>query len=131
LTDRVRSLRAYPHFGDIRRMVSRSAYDQLHYSPLLLIGTVLGMTLVYLVPPFFTFFGKGLSQILGAAAFALMILAFQPILRFYRRSPLWGFGLPAIAAAYMVFTLDSAYQHLRGRGGLWKGRVQANVSGTQ
>jgi hopene-associated glycosyltransferase HpnB len=131
LTDRVRSLRAYPHFGDIRRMVSRSAYDQLHYSPILLIGTVIGMALVYLVPPFFTFFGKGLSQILGASAFALMILAFQPILRFYRRSPLWGFGLPAIAAAYMVFTLDSAYQHLRGRGGLWKGRVQANVSETR
>jgi hypothetical protein len=25
----------------------------------------------------------------------------------------------------MVFTLDSAVQHWRGRGGLWKGRVQA------
>ena len=98
LTDRVRSLRAYPRFGDIRRMVSRSAYDQLNYSPLLLIGTVIGMTLVYLVPPFFAFFGRGLSQILGAAAFALMVLAFQPILRFYRRSPLWGLALPAIAA---------------------------------
>jgi hopene-associated glycosyltransferase HpnB len=131
LTDRVRSLRAYPHLGDIRRMVSRSAYDQLHYSPILLIGTVVGMTLVYLVPPFFTLFGSGLSRVSGALAFALMVLAFQPILRFYRRSPLWGLALPAIAAAYMVFTLDSAYQHLRGRGGLWKGRVQANVSGTR
>ena len=47
----------------------------------------------------------------GALAFALMVLAFQPILRFYRLSPLWGLALPAIAAAYMVFTLDSAYQH--------------------
>jgi hopene-associated glycosyltransferase HpnB len=131
LTDRVRSLRAYPRFGDIRRMVSRSAYDQLNYSPVLLIGTVVGMTLVYLVPPFFAFFGRGLSQILGVVAYALMILAFQPILRFYRLSPLWGLALPAIAAAYMVFTLDSAYQHLRGRGGLWKGRAQANVSGTR
>jgi hopene-associated glycosyltransferase HpnB len=131
LTDRVRSLRAYPTFDDIRRMVSRSAYDQLNYSPILLIGTVIGMTLIYLVPPFFAAFGGGLSQILGAIAFALMILAFQPILRFYRRAPLWGFALPAIAAAYMVFTLDSAYQHLRGRGGLWKGRVQANVPGTR
>jgi len=131
LTDRVRSLRAYPRFDDTRRMVSRSAYDQLNYSPLLLAGTVIGMTLIYLAPPFFTFVGRGLSQILGATAFALMVLAFQPILRFYRRSPLWGLALPAIAAAYMVFTLDSAYQHLRGRGGLWKGRVQANVSGTR
>jgi hypothetical protein len=41
---------------------------------------------------------------------------------------LWGMALPAIAAAYMVFTLDSAYQHARGRGGMWKGRAQANVS---
>jgi len=131
LTDRVRSLRAYPHLGDIRRMVSRSAYDQLHYSPILLIGTVVGMTLVYLVPPFFALFGSGVSRALGALAFALMVLAFQPILRFYRLLPLWGLALPAIAAAYMVFTLDSAYQHLRGRGGLWKGRVQANVSGTR
>jgi hypothetical protein len=48
-------------------------------------------------------------------------------LRFYRRSPLWGLALPLIALAYMAFTLDSAYQHVRGRGGLWKGRVQAQV----
>ena len=36
--------------------------------------------------------------------------------------------LPAIAAIYMAFTLDSAYQHARGRGGMWKGRAQANIS---
>jgi hopene-associated glycosyltransferase HpnB len=130
LTDRVRSLRAYPNVSDIRRMVSRSAYDQLRYSPLLLIGTVVGMALIYLAPPFFTLFGSSLSQALGLLAFVVMALAFQPILRFYRVSPLWGLALPAIAGAYMVFTLDSAYQHLRGRGGLWKGRIQANVSGT-
>jgi hypothetical protein len=52
-------------------------------------------------------------------------------LRFYRVSPLWGIALPAIALAYMMFTLDSAYQHLRGRGGLWKGRIQANIPGTR
>ena len=50
------------------------------------------------------------------------------MLRFYRRSPLWGFALPAIALAYMAFTLDSAYQHSRGRGGFWKGRAQAKVA---
>jgi hypothetical protein len=51
--------------------------------------------------------------------------AFQPTLRQYRLSPLWGAALPLIAAAYVAFTLDSAYQHWRGRGGLWKGRTQA------
>jgi hypothetical protein len=56
-----------------------------------------------------------------------MVISYQPILRFYRRSPLWGLALPLIALAYMAFTLDSAYQHVRGRGGLWKGWVQARV----
>jgi hypothetical protein len=68
-----------------------------------------------------------LAKILGIAAWLLMALAFQPILRFYRVSPLWGLALPAIAATYMAFTLDSAYQHARGRGGMWKGRAQANL----
>ena len=54
-----------------------------------------------------------------------MAVAFQPTLRLYRRSPLWGLALPAIALCYMLFTLDSALQYARGKGGLWKGRVQA------
>jgi hopene-associated glycosyltransferase HpnB len=130
LTEHVISLRAYPQVSDIRRMVSRSAYHQLRYSPTLLVGTTGGMALVYLAPPFLAAFGTGLGQILGALTWLAMALAFQPILRFYRVSRLWGIALPAIGCAYMVFTLDSAYQHLRGRGGLWKGRVHANMSET-
>jgi hypothetical protein len=74
---------------------------------------------------------SGPARLLGIAAWALMAGAFQPMLRFFRRSPLWGFALPAIAAAYVAFTLDSAYQHARGRGGLWKGRVHAGASETR
>ena len=68
------------------------------------------------------------SRMIGIATWALMAVAFQPTLRFYRLSPLWGIALPAIALQYMLFTLDSAYQYVRGRGGSWKGRVQANLS---
>ena len=127
LTERVASARPYDRLDDIRRMVARSAYAQLGYSPLMLAGTILGMAITYLAAPVLAFAGSGLAQALGAAAFALMIVSYQPILRFYRCSPLWGLALPAIALAYMAFTLDSAYQHVRGRGGLWKGRVQAQV----
>jgi glycosyltransferase involved in cell wall biosynthesis len=63
------------------------------------------------------------------AAWLLMALALQPTLRFYRVSPLWGVALPAIAAIYMAFTVDSAYQHWRGRGGMWKGRAQGDLRG--
>jgi hopene-associated glycosyltransferase HpnB len=128
LTERVHSIRPYPAFGDIRRMVARSAYAQLRYSPLLLAGTVAGMVLTYLAPPLLAIFGSGTAQILGLATWVLMFIAYQPTLRFYRLSPLWGIALPAIALQYLLFTLDSAYQYVRGRGGSWKGRVQANVS---
>jgi len=127
LTDGVRSVRAYPAVEDIRKMVSRTAYAQLQFSPVILLGTVLGLAVTYLFPVLLTVFASGLAQILGLAAWLLMALAFQPILRFYRVSPLWGVALPAIAATYMAFTLDSAYQHARGRGGMWKGRAQANL----
>jgi hopene-associated glycosyltransferase HpnB len=125
LTERVHSTRAYPDVDDIRRMVSRSAYAQLRYSPLLLAGTVVGMALTYLAPPFLALFASGPARWFGLLAWALMAVAFLPTLRLYGRSPLWGLALPAIALCYMLFTLDSALQFARGKGGLWKGRVQA------
>ena len=128
LTERVRSIRAYPAVADIRRMVSRTAYAQLRYSPLLLAGTVFGLALTYLAPVALAFFAGGLAQFFGIFAWLLMAFALQPTLRFYGVSRLWGLALPAIAAMYMAFTVDSAYQHARGRGGMWKGRAQANVS---
>ena len=128
LTERVRSIRPYPALADIRRMVVRSAYAQLHFSPLLLLGTVVAMVLTYLAPPLLAVFGSGVARVLGITTWTLMAVAFQPTLRLYRLSPLWGVALPAIASLYLLFTLDSAYQYVRGRGGSWKGRVQANVS---
>jgi len=128
LTDRVRSIRPYATWGDIRRMVARSAYAQLNYSPLILAGTVAGLALTYLVPPVMAVAASGWAQILGIAAWALMALAFQPTLRFYRLSPLWGAALPAISFLFMLYTLDSAYQYAAGKGGSWKGRVQAKGS---
>jgi hopene-associated glycosyltransferase HpnB len=125
LTDRVIGLRPYAHFGDIRRMVARSAYAQLRYSPLLLAGTVAGMTITYLAAPLIAVAGDRSAQALAGVAWALMAGVFQPTLRQYRLSPLWGGALPLVAAVYVGFTIDSAYQHWRGRGGFWKGRVQA------
>jgi hopene-associated glycosyltransferase HpnB len=128
LTERVHSIRAYPAVADIRRMVARTAYAQLNYSPLLLAGTVFGLAITYIVPVALALFASDVAQVLGILAWLAMAVAFQPTLRFYRVSRAWGLALPAIAATYMAFTVDSAYQHARGRGGMWKGRAQANVS---
>ena len=128
LTARVRSIRPYPDWDSIRRMVARSAYAQLGYSPLTLIGCVAGMALTYLVPPLTALIATGWAQLFGAVAWALMAMSFQPVLRFYRLSPLWGVALPAISFLFMLYTLDSAYQYAAGKGGSWKGRVQAKAS---
>lgn len=130
LTERAQSIRSYGGFSEISRMVARSAYAQLRYSPLLLVGTVLGMILTYLVPPYVAVFGAGWSRLVGLAAWLLMAMSFQPMLRFYRRSPLWGLGLPAIGALYSLFTVKSAIDVWTGKGGFWKGRAQAMAART-
>jgi hopene-associated glycosyltransferase HpnB len=129
LTQNVSSIRGYPAFADIRHMVSRTAYAQLRYSPLVLAGTVIGLALTFIAPVVLAVLADGAARFLGLAAWLIMALAFQPMLRFYRVSPLWGAALPAIAATYMAFTVDSAYQHWRGRSGMWKGRAQGNLQG--
>ena len=128
LSERVVSIRPYATWDEIRRMVARSAYAQLGYSPLLLAAALTGLTFVFVVPVFAALFGVGAARVFGLVAWIIMAIAFQPTLRFYRLSPLWGPVLPFIALAYMAFTLDSAFQFMRGRGGLWKGRLQAHVS---
>jgi hopene-associated glycosyltransferase HpnB len=128
LTDRARSLRAFRTLGDVRPMISRSAYAQLRYSPWLLAGTVLAMSVTCLLPPLVALGTAGASRWLAAAAWAAMALAMQPTLAFHRVSRWWGWGLPAIALVYVAFTLDSAYQHWRGRGGMWKGRAQGQAA---
>ena len=104
-------------------MVSRSAYAQLQYSPWLLLGTVLAIAVTCLAPPLLVVFATGAARWLAAAAWAQMALALQPTLRFYGISRWWGVAMPAIGGAYLGLTLDSALQHWRGRGGMWKGRV--------
>jgi hopene-associated glycosyltransferase HpnB len=125
LTERAVSLRPYRTVGEIGRMVSRSAYAQLGYSPPVLAGVIAGMVLTYLAPPAAGLFGSAPERAAGLLAWALMAISFQPIARFYRVSALWGLALPAIGAAYAWFTLQSAIQVWRGRGGMWKGRAQA------
>jgi len=125
LTRSSTSLRPYRSLGEIGRMVSRSAYAQLRYSPWLLAGTVLGMALIYVAPAALAAVGSGPARWLGVAAWALMAIAYQPMLRYFRLSALWGLALPLIGVLYTVFTLQSAIQVWRGKGGMWKGRAQA------
>ncbi len=130
LTEDVHSLRAYRTFADFGRMVARSAFAELRYSPLRLAGVIGGMALVYMAPPLFAILARGVAQAAGLLAWAMMALSLMPTLRLYQRPLVGGLALPAIAAAYVVFTFDSALQYWRGRGGYWKGRIQAPMRET-
>jgi hopene-associated glycosyltransferase HpnB len=127
LTERSASVRPYAGMNAIRHMVARSAYAQLNYSALLLIGTLAGLLILFVAPVLLALIGTGVPRLVGIAAWLIMAASFIPMLRFYRRSLLWCFALPAIGLVYAAFTLDSAVQHWRGRGGMWKGRPQAMV----
>ena len=121
------SLRPYDSLKTIWDMVARSAYTQLNYSPFLLIGSLLGMTLVYLLPPIAIIFGLVLGNwiitLISFIGYLLMTFSYFPIIHFYKCSPVFAFSLPIIAFLYTSMTIDSALQHWQGRGGAWKGRV--------
>ncbi|MFJ5151499.1 glycosyltransferase [Streptomyces sp. NPDC088353] len=129
LAERVDSVRPYPRLRDLWRMVSRSAYAQLRHNPLLLLGTVAGLALVYLVPAVALTAGLAAGDagaaLAGGLAWLVMAATYVPMLRYYRQ-PLWLAPLlPFTAFLYLLMTVDSAVRHYRGRGAAWKGRTYA------
>jgi hopene-associated glycosyltransferase HpnB len=116
------SIRPYPGFVDIWRMITRTAYTQLHFSLVLLCATLLGLTLVWWVPVWAAVFGSDVGRAFGAAGCVLAVISYQPTLMRYHRNPLWALALPLIALFYMAATLGSAINHWRGTGAQWKSR---------
>lgn len=124
LTDHSQSLRRYETFADIERMVSRTAFNQLNHSSLLLLGTIAGMVITYLMPPLSLLSRGKISLILGAASWAAMTITYSTMVRHYRLNPAWALSLPLAALFYLGATLHSALKYWTGRGGDWKGRAQ-------
>ncbi len=118
-----KSIRPYPGPADVWRMVARTAYVQLGFSPLLLAGTVLGMVLVWVAPLATLLAGHGMTRLVGGIAWLLSTGSFLPTLRRFRLSPAWALLLPGIALFYTLATIGSAVDHHRGRGVVWKSRA--------
>jgi hopene-associated glycosyltransferase HpnB len=121
------SIRQYPEFADIFRMISRTAFTQLRYSAAVLVVTMLGLSLVWLVPVWAVLFGHGWRFLFGLTASALAVASYMPTLARYRVSRLWALALPAIALFYMAATLSSARDYWRGTGARWKSRDYGNA----
>lgn len=116
------SIRPYPDFADVFRMISRSAFTQLNYSGILLALTVLGMILVFVVPAYATIFGHHWHFLFGLAAYALAAISYLPTAARYQVSKFWALALPLIALFYVAATFSSALDHWRGTGASWKNR---------
>jgi hopene-associated glycosyltransferase HpnB len=125
LADGVASLRGYPRWSDVWMLIARSAFTQLGFSAAMLLLATVMMLATYVLPPALTLFAEGPACLLGVTAFVMMIIAYQPTLRYHRLSALWALALPLVASFYAAATIDSALRYWSGRGGQWKGRIQA------
>ncbi|MBI2678367.1 MAG: glycosyltransferase [Candidatus Koribacter versatilis] len=123
-TARSRSLRGYGTFAAVGSMISRTAFNQLRHSAVLLLATILGMLVIYIAPIALLCARQTLATWLAATAIALMLVSYLPALRAYHRNPLWAFTLPLAALFYLGATIHSAIRYWSGRGGEWKGRHQ-------
>jgi hopene-associated glycosyltransferase HpnB len=135
----IRSDRPYPSLASLWHMIARSAYVQLRYNPALLAGTLIGLLLLYAVPPAgliaaliavavgSTGTAVAVTGLAGLLGWALMTASYLPMLRFYRLSRLRAPALPLIALLYAAMTADSARRHYSGRAVSWRGRAADRV----
>src|SRR5262249_25493529 len=68
LADVSSSLRSYKSFREIRKMVERTAFNQLKHSTLLLIGTIVGMLVTFVSPIALLLSGSLAATVLATAA---------------------------------------------------------------
>jgi hopene-associated glycosyltransferase HpnB len=119
------SIREYRSWRPIWDMIVRSAFAQLDYSALMLALTVMMLALTYLAPPLLLLSSEPLATWCGGLAWLGMGIASLPTLRTYETPRSIALLLPLIALFYVAATVTSAVLFWCGRGGYWKGRVQA------
>jgi len=119
------SVRGYGTFAEIRNMIARTAFTQLHYS-LFFLAVVLASLYVTFLSPWFSFLaGEDPAWFLASTAICLMTVTFGVTVRFYGLAWPWALTLPIAAIFYGYATCVSAVRYWLGRGGQWKGRAQA------
>ena len=124
------SIRPYDGLADIWNMVARTAFTELNYAYLRLLGAILGMMLVYLSGPLllvlYPWHEVVPASSLGLLAWLLMTCAYIPTILYYRVPIIWAIALPLVGFLYTLMTIDSALRHLRNRGSGWKGRTYSS-----
>ena len=131
LTNEIKSGRSYRNLKSIWNMVSRTAFEQLNHSLILLFICILGLTIVYLSPLaimviILLFFQLDLQQlhlvVVNFISFTLMIRIILPTLNFYGVNKHFALAIPITAILYICMAITSAVNYTLFFGNTWKGR---------
>ena len=125
LTEKVCSRRCYTNLSEIWKMVSRTAYEQLSFSPLYLCLSILGMCIIYLYPVLAIFFFEEIQIslfLLNILTILILVISFRPTVNFYKLPSFYYFSLPFASLIYMMMTFTSAFNFHFRKGNVWKGR---------
>lgn len=121
LTKEARTVRPYNGIRDIWDMVARTAYNQLHYSPFLLLLCTTLMLLTFIVPLIAIL--MPVHRVFGLLTLLVLYITFLPTI-FYYRVPLWSwFSLPFVGVMYLMMTWTSAIRYWQGEQVRWRGRT--------
>lgn len=125
----VESLRVYDSFAKIWVMVRRTAFTELRYSWVRLVGAIVGKVLMFLLPPawvlgsiMWSFLSTASSTspwayLLtgeGICAWSLMLVVYRPAVCFFQLSRAWLWTLPLAGILYGAMVIDSAIRHTTG-----------------
>ncbi len=123
LTHSVKSIRPYKQLSDIWNMVARTAFNQLRYSWLLLLGCTAVLIIAYAIPLIWIFYPEMPTRLFSAAALFLLMVTYFPVLRFYKLSIARALMLPFIGLLFLLMTWTSAFRYLKGEKVRWRGRI--------
>jgi hopene-associated glycosyltransferase HpnB len=135
----VESLRVYDSILALWIMVRRTAFTELRYSWSRLAGAVVGLGLMFLLPPLWLIGGlvwsvidtssgivmlsaSAVCVLTGLSAWVLMARVYQPAVRFFGLSENWVWTLPLAGFFYGAMTVDSALRYATGMRMGWRDR---------
>jgi hopene-associated glycosyltransferase HpnB len=126
LSNSVVSRRRYAGLAEFWQMVSRTAFTQLRYSTVLLLGVVAIMLTIFVGPIAAPVLDASLPVLaVSALALAAMATAYLPVVRFYGLPWLWSLTLPFAGLLFLAMTVGSALNYWRGIRARWKSRAYA------
>jgi hopene-associated glycosyltransferase HpnB len=134
----VESLRVYDTLAAIWIMVRRTAFTELRYSWVRLVGTVIGLMVMFLLPPLWI--ASGIVAVLagmvgwsvisfvwavaliveGCCAWVIMAIVYRPAVRFFGLPNGRCWTLPLAGVLYGAMTVDSARRHIAGLRTGWR-----------